>query len=146
VCSSRRASLSRFGGCATLTSARAYLPGHVYGFFVREDARRISGREQVFPVTTYGDTGRTGAVRTWTSRPQGFVDALQGAQASKGIIFTASTFSSDAREYAATVSPRVILIDGERLAELMIDHNVGVAPREVYEVKRVDRDYFGDDA
>jgi len=40
----------------------------------------------------------------------------------------------------------VILIDGERLAELMIDHNVGVAACEVYEVKRVDRDYFGDDA
>jgi len=77
---------------------------------------------------------------------QGFVGALQGARASKGIIFTASTFSSEAREYAATVSPRVILIDGERLAELMMDYNVGVAAREAYEVKRVDRDYFGDDA
>ena len=77
---------------------------------------------------------------------QGFVGALQGARASKGIIFTASTFSSDARSYADTVSPRVILIDGERLAELMIDHNVGVTAREIYEVKRVDRDYFGDDA
>jgi restriction system protein len=77
---------------------------------------------------------------------QAFVGALQGARASKGIIFAASTFSPDADEYAATVSPRVILIDGERLADLMIDHNVGVAVREVYEVKRVDRDYFGDDA
>ena len=76
---------------------------------------------------------------------QGFVGALQGVRASKGIIFTASTFSSDAHDYAATVSPRVILIDGERLAELMIDHNVGVTAREAYEVKRVDRDYFGDD-
>lgn len=77
---------------------------------------------------------------------QGFVGALQGARASKGIIFTASTFTADAREYASTVTPRVILIDGERLAELMIDYNVGVAPRETYEVKGVDRDYFGDDA
>jgi restriction system protein len=76
---------------------------------------------------------------------QGFVGALQGARASKGIIFTASTFSSEAHAYADTVSPRVILIDGEHLAELMIDHNVGVTAREVYEVKRVDRDYFGDD-
>ena len=70
----------------------------------------------------------------------------QGALATKGIIFTASTFSSEAGAYAATVSPRVIPIDGERLAELMIDYNVGVAAREAYEVKRVDRDYFGDDA
>ena len=76
---------------------------------------------------------------------QGFVGALQGARASKGIIFTASTFSADAQSYAAGVSPRVILIDGERLAELMIDHNVGVSDRETYAVKRVDSDYFGDD-
>jgi restriction system protein len=76
---------------------------------------------------------------------QGFVGALQGARASKGIIFTASSFSPDARSYAAGVSPRVILIDGERLAELMIDHNVGVSDRETYAVKRVDRDYFGEE-
>ena len=76
---------------------------------------------------------------------QGFVGALQGARASKGIIFTASTFSSDAVTYAAGVSPRVILVDGERLAELMIDHNVGVSNRETYAVKRVDSDYFGED-
>jgi restriction system protein len=76
---------------------------------------------------------------------QGFVGALQGARAMKGIIFSASEFSSDARDYAATVSPRVVLIDGERLAELMIDHDVGVSARETYAVKRVDSDYFGDD-
>jgi len=38
-----------------------------------------------------------------------------------------------------------VLIDGERLAELMIDHDVGVSARETYSVKRVDSDYFGDD-
>jgi restriction system protein len=76
---------------------------------------------------------------------QGFVGALQGVRASKGIIFTASSFSADAQTYAAGVSPRVILIDGERLAELMIDHNVGVSDRETYIVKRVDSDYFGED-
>ncbi len=76
---------------------------------------------------------------------QGFVGALQGVRATKGIIFTASDFSNEAREYAATVSPRVILVDGERLAELMIDHDVGVSVRETYAVKRVDSDYFGDD-
>lgn len=76
---------------------------------------------------------------------QGFVGALQGARASKGIIFTASAFSGEAREYAASVSPRVVLVDGERLASLMIDHNVGVSDRETYAVKRVDSDYFGDE-
>jgi restriction system protein len=77
---------------------------------------------------------------------QGFVGALQGARASKGIIFTASAFSPDARSYANSVSPRVILIDGERLAALMIDHNVGVSDRDMYIVKRVDSDYFGEEA
>jgi restriction system protein len=76
---------------------------------------------------------------------QGFVGALQGARAAKGIIVTASSFSADAREYAATVSPRVVLVDGARLAELMIDHNVGVTARETYTVKRIDSDYFGED-
>jgi restriction system protein len=47
--------------------------------------------------------------------------------------------------YAAGVSPRVILVDGERVAELMIDHNVGVSNRETYAVKRVDSDYFGEE-
>jgi restriction system protein len=83
----------------------------------------------------------------WLAGPvvQGFVGALQGARASKGIVFTASSFSADAQRYAAGVSPRVILIDGERLAELMIDHNVGVTDRETYAMKRVDRDYFGEE-
>jgi restriction system protein len=77
---------------------------------------------------------------------QGFVGALQGARASKGIIFTASSFTADAREYADGVSPRVILVDGKRLAGLMIDYNVGVSDRETYAVKRVDSDYFGEEA
>ena len=77
---------------------------------------------------------------------QAFVGALQGARASKGIIFTASAFSNDARDYAARVSPRVILVDGERLAGLMIDHEVGVSDRETYAVKRLDSDYFGEES
>ncbi len=76
---------------------------------------------------------------------QGFVGALQGARASKGIIFTASAFSAEARDYAASVSPRVVLIDGAQLAALMIDHNVGVSDRETYAVKRLDNDYFGEE-
>ena len=76
---------------------------------------------------------------------QGFVGALQGARATKGIMFTSSSFSQGAEEYAATVSPRVILVDGQRLASLMIDHDVGVSTREVMRVKIVDSDYFSED-
>lgn len=74
---------------------------------------------------------------------QGFVGALQGARAPKGVFITASTFSSEARRYAETVSPRVILIDGPTLAGLMIDHDVGVSGTERYVLKRMDEDYFG---
>jgi restriction system protein len=74
---------------------------------------------------------------------QGFVGALQGARAPKGVFITASSFSAEARAYADTVTPRVILIEGPTLAELMIDHDVGVSATQRYILKRVDEDYFG---
>ena len=77
---------------------------------------------------------------------QAFIGALQGARASRGVIVTASTFSADAQVYADTVSPRVVLIDGARLAELMIDHGIGVSARETYQLKKVDTDYFGEES
>jgi restriction system protein len=85
--------------------------------------------------------------KSWEStvgRPdiQQFIGALQGKQASKGIFITTSKFSDDALAYARSVAVRVILIDGRRLAELMIDHNVGVNTRETYELKEVDLSYF----
>lgn len=73
---------------------------------------------------------------------QQFIGALHGRQANKGIFLTTSKFSPEARDYAAGVSSRVILIDGSRLAELMIDHNVGVTTRDAYEIKEVDLSYF----
>src|SRR4051812_19119045 len=73
---------------------------------------------------------------------QAFVGALQGAQAGKGVIFTASEFSREAREYAEHVSPRVTLVDGRRLAELMIEYNVGVDVKRTYDLKDVDENYF----
>ncbi len=76
---------------------------------------------------------------------QGFVGALQGKRAPKGVMITSSTFSKEAWQYADTVSPRVILVDGERLASLMIEHNVGVSETTSYALKRVDADYFGED-
>lgn len=73
---------------------------------------------------------------------QGFIGALHGKQASKGIFITTSRFTPEAQAYVETVSSRVILIDGRRLAELMIDHGVGVNTREAYELKEVDLSYF----
>lgn len=77
---------------------------------------------------------------------QNFVGALAGKKANKGIFITTSDFNSNAREYAAGLHQKVILIDGHRLAELMIDHNIGVAEEQVYRLKRIDSDYFLDDA
>jgi len=76
---------------------------------------------------------------------QKFVGALDGKRASKGVFITTSSFTSDAANYAEATSRRLILIDGRRLAELMIDHNVGVATAATYEVKRIDSDFFADD-
>lgn len=71
-----------------------------------------------------------------------FVGALQGQHAKKGIFITTSYFTDDAIEYAKKVDSKIILIDGEELSKLMIDHNVGVANVASYDIKRVDSDYF----
>jgi restriction system protein len=73
---------------------------------------------------------------------QGFVGALQGMGANRGIFITTSRFSTGAREYAKGIGTRVILIDGQRLTELMIKYGVGVQKRQVFTVVEVDEDYF----
>lgn len=76
---------------------------------------------------------------------QGFVGALQGVQAGKGVFITTSSFTSHAAEYAAMVSPRVILIDGGELAQLMIEHGVAVSTRQTLKLRRLDEDYLLED-
>lgn len=78
------------------------------------------------------------------SRPdiQGFVGAIQGRRARKGIFITTSTFSGPAKEYAGNIDPKIVLIDGPQIAEYMIDFNVGVTTANTFEVKRLDSDYF----
>jgi restriction system protein len=76
---------------------------------------------------------------------QQFAGALQGQRARKGVFISTSTFSSDAREYAARIDSRIILIDGVELSRLMIAHGIGVTPVAVYELKRVDSDYFDEE-
>jgi len=73
---------------------------------------------------------------------QAFVGALHGNQASKGIFITTSRFSQHARDYAAKVPSRLVLIDGERLTSLMIKHGVGTQVVRSYNVVEVDEDFF----
>jgi restriction system protein len=73
---------------------------------------------------------------------QNFVGALAGKKAGKGIFITTSDFHDNARDYAAGLHQKIILIDGRRLAELMIEHGIGVAEEHAYSVKKIDSDYF----
>ena len=82
------------------------------------------------------------------SRPeiQRFAGALQGQRARKGIFITTSNFSEKAKEYVNTIESKIILIDGSQLAQYMIDHDVGVSIEKIYEIKRVDSDYFAENS
>lgn len=74
---------------------------------------------------------------------QEFVGALTGAGANKGLFITTAHFSSGAKEYAGKQhAVKLVLVDGNELAQLMIAHNVGVAVKHRYEIKNLDRDYF----
>lgn len=81
---------------------------------------------------------------TSVGRPdvQAFTGSLVGLGATKGVFVTTSTFSPQATEFAARIPQRVILIDGRRLTELMIEHGVGVRSSRVLEFKRIDEDFF----
>lgn len=76
---------------------------------------------------------------------QKFVGALQGQKARKGIFITTSSFTKEAQEFPSLIETKVILIEGAQLAELLIDHGVGVTKGDVYEIKRIDSDYFSVD-
>lgn len=73
---------------------------------------------------------------------QSFVGALQGQQANQGVFITTGRFSAGAKEYARTVPTRVVLIDGPRLAELMIRYRVGVQVKQTLQIVDVDEDFF----
>jgi restriction system protein len=76
---------------------------------------------------------------------QKFVGALHGKRAKKGVFITTGRFSVEAYEYVCNIDPKVILIDGNVLAEYMIDFNLGTSQAVTYEIKRVDIDYFTED-
>jgi restriction system protein len=73
---------------------------------------------------------------------QKFVGALHGKRAKKGVFITTGRFSDDAVKYVESIDPKVILIDGRTLSELMIDYGLGTSTTAKYEIKRIDSDYF----
>jgi restriction system protein len=73
---------------------------------------------------------------------QKFAGALQGQRANKGVFITTSSFTNQAKDYTNVIASKIILIDGEQLAKLMTEHNVGVSVVGQYEVKKLDSDYF----
>jgi restriction system protein len=76
---------------------------------------------------------------------QAFVGSLEGQRAKKGVLITTSSFTTDATQYVGMIDKKVILIDGSRLAQLMIEHGVGVTVEQTYLIKRLDLDYYDDD-
>ena len=119
----------------------------------RQDAGRAIGRS--------GDGGIDGIIKEdrlgldviylqakrWENtvgRPevQKFAGALQGQRANKGIFITTSNYSREALEYINVIATKIILIDGDMLTTLMVDHNVAVAKTGTYELKKIDSDYF----
>ncbi len=78
------------------------------------------------------------------SEVRDFVGGLEGHRASKGVLVTTSYFPSTAYDFITRVSKRVVLIDGQALANLMIRHRVGVRVKDVYEVRKIDDSYFAE--
>ncbi len=71
-----------------------------------------------------------------------FTGALASKKAKKGIFITTSSFPASAYQFVGQVDYKIILIDGERLASLMIEHSVGLSPVNTYHIKAIDSDYF----
>jgi restriction system protein len=76
---------------------------------------------------------------------QNFAGSLEGFRARKGVLITTSSFTKDAKDYVDRIEKKIVLIDGEQLAQYMIDYGIGVAEVATYTVKKADLDYFGED-
>ena len=74
---------------------------------------------------------------------QGFVGALAGVGASKGVIMTTSTFAQPAQEYVRTLTDRrIVLVDGQRMSDLMLKHGIGVSTKQTFTIQKMDEDFF----
>jgi restriction system protein len=119
----------------------------------RKEAGKAIGRSGDEGIDGIINEGRLGLdviyiqAKRWQApigRPeiQKFAGVLQGHRANKGIFITTSSFTRDAEDYVAKINSKIVLLDGEQLSQLMIDHNVGVTPVTSYETKKIDCDYF----
>jgi restriction system protein len=71
-----------------------------------------------------------------------FFGSLDRFKAAKGLFVTTSGFTQEAEETARLLSKRIVLVDGIRLAQLMIRYNVGCRIEETLELKKIDEDFF----
>ena len=97
------------------------------------------GLDNIYVQAKRFDTGTVGRKEI-----QSFVGALSGKGATKGVFITTSTFTKEAREYRPASNIKIVLIDGQQLCNYMIDFNIGVSVKQVYEVKRIDTDFFNE--
>ena len=77
---------------------------------------------------------------------QAFAGSMEGFRASKGVLITTSTFSPDAREYINRIERKIVLIDGPTLANYMIDYDIGVGTSRSFIAKKIDSDFFAEEA
>ena len=106
---------------------------------IREDAR---GMDEVYvQAKKYAEGSAVGE-----GDLRNFAGAIDAAGTTKGVFVTTAVFTKPARDYVARSPKRIVLIDGEELARLMVQHNVGVRTRDRFEIKRIDQDYFDQDS
>ncbi|HOV80168.1 MAG TPA: restriction endonuclease [Bacillota bacterium] len=73
---------------------------------------------------------------------QKFSGALLGQRAKKGVFITTSSFTKEAYDYVSRIDNKIVLIDGVQLTQLMIENNLGVSTVALYDIKKIDNDYF----
>ena len=106
---------------------------------IREDA---PGLDEVYvQAKKYGDGNAVGE-----GDLRNFTGAIDAAGTTKGVFVTTAGFTRAARDYVARSPKRIVLIDGMELARLMAQHGVGVRTRVRHEIKRIDEDYFDQEA
>ena len=106
---------------------------------IREDAL---GLDEVYvQAKKYADGNTVGE-----GEVRNFAGAIDAAGTTKGVFVTTSGFTSAAKDYVARSPKRIVLIDGEELARLMVVHSIGVRTRIRHEIKRIDEGYFDQEA
>jgi restriction system protein len=114
----------------------------------REDAGRALGKSGDNGLDGVIDQDALGLDRVYIdnavgeSEVRGFAGSLEGVKATKGVFVTTSYFTSQARAFAERIARRIVLIDGQQLAQLMIKHDVGVRIEETLHIKKIDEDFF----